>query len=200
MLKNNLISVIIVPKEGMVMLNLFKKELNISLIASIIYIVIGIVVIARPEATLSIVSKTIALLLILYGIVLTVISIRDIKEENTLIFGVLAIVMGIALLIYPNSLSILISLGLGIWFISSSVTRMKFSVLVRDITEMNWLIILISSIITLIIGISFVFMPLASAVALTKVSGIMMIVYSVIDLFEIIIIKMHIKSIEDAMV
>ncbi len=182
------------------MLNLFKKELNISLITSLIYIVIGIIVIARPEATLSIVSKTIALLLILYGIILTVINIRDIKEESTLLFGVLAIVMGIALLIYPNSLSILISLGLGIWFISSSVTRMKFSVLVRDIAEMNWLVILISSIITLIIGISFVFMPLASAVALTKVSGIMMIIYSVIDLFEIIMIKLHIKSIEDAMV
>ncbi len=181
------------------MFSVFKNELNISIISSIIYIILGGVIIANPEATLSIVSKVISLLLIVYGIIHTVLTITNFKEESTMVVGILTIVLGIALLIYPNSLSILISLGLGIWFISSSVNRIRLAVVVKDISEINWLVILISSIITLIIGISFVFLPLASAVALTTASGIMMIVYSVIDLFEIIMIKLHIKSIEDAM-
>mgnify|MGYP002857755769 CR=1 FL=1 len=178
------------------MLKVFKKELNFSLISSIIYIILGIVIISNPEETLSIVGKTVAILSIVYGSITTIINIVNIKQESSLLFGIFTIVMGIALLIYPNTLSILLSLGLGIWFIASSVTRLKFAVFLKDVREMNWLIVLAGSLITLIIGISFIFTPLASAVTLTTVSGIMMIVYSLIDIFEIIFIKRNIKAIE----
>ena len=178
------------------MLNIIKKELNVSIITSIIYIILGIVVIANPETTLTIISKAIAILAIIYGIVVTIINIANLKNEGSLLFGILLIVMGIALLIYPNSLSVLISLGIGIWFISSSVNRIKFAVLLKDIKELNWLIVLISAIITLLIGISFVFTPLASAVMVAIISGILMVIYSIIDIFEIIFIKRNMKVIE----
>ena len=104
--------------------------------------------------------------------------------------------MGISLLIYPGSLGILISLGIGIWFIASSVSRIKFAVLLKDTEELNWLVILISAIVTLMVGISFIFTPLAAAVSLTTVNGVLMIIYSVFDIFEIIFIKKNIKIIE----
>ena len=178
------------------MLKVLKKELNISIITSIIYIILGIVVISNPEATINVVGKTIAILLMLHGIAIAFLSIRNLREENTLVFGIISIVMGVILLAYPSSLSILVSLGIGIWYIASSVTRIKFAVLFKDVPEMNWILVLIGAILTLIIGISFVFTPLSSAIALTTVSGIMMIVYSVIDILEIIFIKKHIKEIE----
>ena len=178
------------------MLKILKKELNISIITSIIYIILGIVVMCNPETTLDVVGKTIAILSILHGIAIAFINITNLREENTLVFGIISIVMGVILLAYPSSLSILISLGIGIWYIASSVTRIKFAVLLKDVKEVNWILILLGSILTLIIGISFIFTPLSSAVALTTVSGIMMIVYSVIDIFEIIFIKKHIKAIE----
>ena len=182
------------------MLKNVKKELNISIISSLIYIVIGIVIICNPQITVSIVGVSVAILSIVCGAVITIINIANIKEESSLLFGIFAIVMGIALLIYPNSLSILISLGIGILFIASSVTRLKFAVVLKDSKEVNSLIILISSIITLIIGISFIFMPLISAVTLTVVSAIMMIVYAIIDIFEVILIKKNIDKIEKVIV
>ena len=177
-------------------LKIIKKELNISIISSIIYIILGIIIVLNPETTLNIVSTTISVLAIIYGMIMTIINIANIREEGNLIFGILLVVMGIALLIYPNSLNVLISLGIGIWFISSSVSRIKFAVLLKDIKELNWLIVLISAIITLLIGISFIFTPLSSAVALTTASAILMIVYSIIDIFEILFIKKNIKIIE----
>ncbi len=178
------------------MLNIIKRELNISIIASIIYIILGIIVVSNPETTLNIVSTAISIFAIVYGLVLTIINLVNIKDEGNLIFGILLIVIGIALLIYPSSLNVLISLGIGIWFISSSISRIKFAIIIKDIEEINWLVVLISAIITLIIGISFIFTPLASAVALTTISGIMMILYSVVDIVEIVFIKKHIKIIE----
>lgn len=178
------------------MLKAMKKELNMSIILSIVYVILGVIIISRPETVITVIGKVVAILGIIYGIVITIMNISDLEEENTLLRGILAIVMGIALLIYPNSLSILISLGIGILFISSSVARIRFSVFLRKVPEVNWIIILVSSIITLLIGISFVFAPLASAVTLATVSGILMIVYSVIDIFEIILLKIKMKAIE----
>ena len=178
------------------MLNIVKKELNISIITSIIYIILGIIIVLNPGETITIVCKIIAILAIIYGIIISIINISNLKEEGNLIFGVMLIVIGVSLLIYPNSLSILISLGLGIWFISSSINRIKFAVLVKDVKEFNWLIILCSAIITLLIGIAFIFTPLSTVATLTTIGGILMIVYSICDLFEIIFIKKNIKVIE----
>lgn len=178
------------------MLGIVKKELNISIVASLFYVILGIIIIAFPEQALTVVSKIVAIFAIIYGIVVTIINIANIKEGRNLLLGVLLIVMGTALIIYPSSLNVLISLGIGIWFISISVSRIRFSTFLREVEEINWLVVLISSIITLIIGISFVFAPLASAVALTTISGILMIFYSLIDIFEVIFIKKNIEAIE----
>ena len=181
------------------MLDIIKKELNVSIVTSIIYILLGVVIMLNPGITINIVSRTVAILSIIYGIIISIINIADIKEEGNLIFGILLIVLGISLLIYPSSLSILISLGIGIWFISSSVNRIKFAVLLKDSKEFNWLIILCSAIITLLIGIAFIFTPLASTVAVTTIGGILMIIYSICDMFEIFVIKRNIKVIEKAL-
>ena len=181
------------------MLDIVKRELNVSIISSIIYIIIGAIIIANPAITLTIVSTSLAVLSIIYGIIITIINIANIRDGGHLIFGVMLIVMGIALFIYPGSLNVLISLGIGIWFITSSVSRIKFAVLVKDADGINWLIILISAIFTLIIGISFIFAPLTSAVALTAASGILMIAYSILDICEVIFIKRNIKAVEKAL-
>lgn len=179
------------------MISNLKKELNVSIIASIAYILFGIVVLANPEITLGALGMTLGIFSVIYGIVLSIIGIANIREENSLIIGILLIILGITLLVYPNSLSILISIGVGLWYIVSSVAKIKFSVFLKEIPGTNWLLILIGSILTLFLGITFIFTPQISAVALTQVTGILMIVYSIIDIIEIITVKKHISEIED---
>ena len=181
------------------MFDIVKKELNVSIVSSVLYIVLGIFIVLNPDGALKAISLTIAWFAIIFGIIFTIINVTRLKKEGSLLFGILLIVMGIALLIYPESLNLLISLGVGIWFISSSVSRIKMAIMLKDIKEMNWLIILIPAILTLLIGISFVFAPLASAVTLAIITGVLMIVYSVIDIFEIVMIKKNIKTIQKAL-
>ena len=180
-------------------MNRKKVILLIAIITSIVYIVLGVIIVSNPETTINIVGTIIAVLAIIYGLIVAIINMAKIKEENSLVIGVILIVMGIALLIYPNSLSILISLGIGIWYITSSITRLRYALLLKGVPEVNWKIVLIGAIITLVIGIIFVFAPLASALALTAFSGIMMIIYSVIDLAEIVLIKKNMKDIEQVL-
>ena len=179
------------------MIDTIKKELNISIISSIVYIILGIIIFKNPETMLHSISIAIALLAIIYGLIMTIINMSKIEDSTNLTFGILLIVVGISLLIYPNSLSILISLIIGIWFISSSVSRLRLAAMIKDTDEFNWKIILIISIITLLIGISFVFTPLASAIALARITGVLMIIYSVCDISEIVFIKKNITAIQN---
>ena len=181
------------------MFDIVKKELNISIVSSIVYIILGIVIVLHPETTLNVVSIAISILAIILGLIITIINITKLKGEGNPIFGILLLVLGISLLIYPNSLNVLISLGIGIWFITSSISRIKIAVMLKDVKEVNWLVILIVSIITLLIGITFIFMPLALAVTLATISGILMIAYSICDVFEILFIKKNMKVIQNTL-
>lgn len=178
------------------MQNIIKKELNMSIIASILYAILGIIIIVNPVTTLNIVSIVISIAAIVYGIIISIINITDIKEESNLTFGILLVILGIALLIYPSSLTVLISLGVGIWFISNSVSRIKLAILLKNAKESAWLIILCSAIITLLVGISFIFTPLISAISITIANGILMVIYSIVDIFGIIFIKKNIDKIQ----
>ena len=179
------------------MLDMLKKELNISIVASIIYIVLGVIVVFNPLTALGVTGMVVSISAIIYGIIITIINIANLKEEGNLSFGILLVVMGIALFIYPNSLNILISLGIGIWFITSSVGRIKFAMRIKEVHDVNWLVILICAIITLIIGISFIFTPLSTAVGVTIFSGISMIVYGIFDISQIIFIKRNLNIIKN---
>ena len=178
------------------MLDIIKKELNVSIISSIIYIILGIIIILYPLTALTTVSIIIAVLSMIYGVIIAAINISNLKNGGSPIFGIILIFIGVALLMYPRSLNILISLVVGFWFISSSINRIKLAIMVKGNKEVNWIVILLLGIITLLIGISFVFTPLASAVTLAVVSGILMIAYSICDIIEIVFIKKNIKTIQ----
>ena len=181
------------------MLRFIKNELNLSIITSIVYFILGIIIIINPGLTIGMFSALIAILSIIYGVTISIINIVDIKSSENLVLGILLIILGIILLIYPGSLSILISLSIGIWFISSSVNRIKIAILLKGVEKFNWLMVLFSAIITLLVGMTFIFSPLVSAITLTIFGGILMMVYSLCNIFEIIVIKKNIKTIEKAL-
>lgn len=181
------------------MLRIIKNELSLSIITSIVYFILGIIIIINPGLTIGMISTMISILSIIYGITISIINIVDIKSSENLVLGILLILLGVILLIYPVSLSILISLSIGIWFISSSVNRIKIAILLKGVEGFNWLMVLFSAIITLLVGMTFIFSPLVSAITLTIFGGILMMVYSACNIFEIIIIKKNIKTIEKAL-
>ena len=181
------------------MFDIVKKELNFSIVSSIIYIVLGIIIIIYPEDALKSIGIAVAILAMIYGIIITVINITNLQNAGNPIFGILLIVTGAVLLMYPNSLGILLSLLVGIWFISNSVSRIKLAVMLKNVKGINWLLLLLISIITLLVGITFIFAPLASAITLAIIVGVLMIVYSVCDIVEIIFIKKNIKTIQKAL-
>lgn len=177
-----------------------KKKLNkliySSIVTSIFFVIIGFVLIINPKMSLGILSYLVSAFLIISGILL---FITDLRYGNTLIFfdnvltGTLSLILGILLLINPKTLSYLIPIVFGIWLVLTSVSKLRFSTFLEGTTK---LISIIISIITIICGMILILRPTFGALTVILVTGIVLVVYSVIDIIDMVIFKKHIDDIE----
>ena len=116
-----------------------KKKLNeiiyASIVMSVFFLVMGILLVVNPEISLDVISYMIATFLIINGIFLFVL---DFKLGGLLIFfdniisGVISVVLGILVLINPSLVSTFIPVVVGIWFIIVSIFKIRLSLLFDD--------------------------------------------------------------------
>ena len=72
----------------------------------------------------------------------------------------------------------------GIWIIIKSITKMQLSFNVRSVNEKSWVLILISSLITLAIGIIILVDPFETMISITMLAGILLLTTGIIDVAE----------------
>ncbi|MBO6194711.1 MAG: DUF308 domain-containing protein [Bacilli bacterium] len=176
----------------------FDKLMNISLITSIIFILIGIVLLFFTKISLEIIAYVIAGILILNGVFNI---IDDYKQFKIFYFfdgftsGLLSIILGIIIIVNQNYIAFLIPLAVGLWFIISSTFKLRMALALKDANNSNWVTTYILSLLTIIVGLCLIFNPEIAALSLTKVIGALSIIYSICDIIGAIIFKNNIKAI-----
>ena len=138
--------------------------------------------------------------IILHGIILIVLDIKSSMyyiPMDLMLVGILSVVLGIILLLKPNILSTLFTIAIGVWIILSSINSLKMAIALRD-QDVPWVLLLLFGIIDLILGIVVVFNPFTASISLMIFIGIMLIVHSIIDIVDIVIIKRDAKKISKA--
>lgn len=181
------------------MVKKLNKYINISIVISILLMILGGVIFVYPTMTLKAFSYIVSIILILFGIYLIV---EDYKFKKIWILfdfsliGILCLLLGIILLIYPNILTTLIPIFLGIWFIISGIVKFRLTSLLSNSDFNGWLISLIMSVLSVTCGILFIISPLNGAIALVSFIGVLLFVYSLSDIVNMIIFKKDINNIE----
>lgn len=170
-----------------------------SIILSIVFALIGGCMIFYSEVSLNVIAYTISAFFIALGIYLLVIDYKTIFLIDTMYFGALITLLGIILLIYPESLSILIPIVLGVWFIMFSLFKIRISLALKDYEDTPWVLSLLLSIVSLICGVLFIINPLTSASVITSAVGIVIIIYAVSNIIDMIILKKNINDIVKAL-
>ena len=166
-----------------------------SIIVSILFILIGFGMIVFPEISLDVIAYTLATIFVVLGIYLFALDNKAAYLFDTMLIGVIMIIMGILLFIYPKSFSLLIPIVLGIWIITDSLFKIRISISLREYEDVPWVISLILAIISLICGIVFLIHPLASSSVITAVFGSLIIIYAVSDIVDMIMFKRYISKI-----
>lgn len=182
------------------MKELFKKTATSIILSSIVAFIIGLIMVVAPGLSLQTIGIIAGIYIIIHGIVLIALAFSAHMlyiPFYGVISGLLSIIIGIILLAMPGILSTVFALALGIWIILSSVNIISIAITTKK-EYSNWGLLLLLGIIDLVCGIIILFNPFASSVSLVVLGGIIIMVHSVINVVDMIIIRNNVKDIEKA--
>ena len=166
------------------MKDFLKKSGWTDILVSIVFAIIGIFMILNTDSATKIISYIIGGTFIIFGVI-KIINYFALKGDfdfynYDLIYGIIAILLGIVTIIYSGLLESMLRIMIGAWIIYSGLLRLSLSLKLHKANLHIWSFSLILSIIMIIGGL---YMLLQNG-ALILTVGIIMVVYSVIDLIE----------------
>ena len=161
-----------------------KKAGWTSILTSVVFAIIGLIMIYYPESTIMFISTIIGIFFIVVGII-KIINYFIARGNSTLFsndiaWGLIAIILGLVTMVYSGTIESILRIMIGIWIIYSGFTRFNLSFRLKNINSKLWTFVLILSIIMVVGGVYVTFYPGALIVTL----GVIILIYSIIDLVE----------------
>ena len=150
------------------------------LISGILLIVCGVYALLHPAQTLMSIASLLGLATLFSGAFSLATYCTQRQElfgaKGILLDGILDIILGILLIIYPTS-ALIANLFLGvmsIWVISKGAAAIYHAVLAKEF-ERSWYILLIIGILLVLFGILALIKPIISMVAISVILGVFLI-------------------------
>ena len=166
------------------MKDFLKKSGWTDILVSLVFAVIAIFMITKSDAVVKIISYVLGGIFIIMGIV-KIIDYFASKGKSDLynydfIYGIIAIIIGLVTIFCSSLIESMFRIVIAIWIIYSGLIRLSLSLKLHTAKIKVWSVSLILSIIMIIGGIYMLF----QSGALVLTIGIIMLVYSIIDLIE----------------
>lgn len=184
---------------------LMKKFFRTSIITSIILIALGILLIFQSEATIMAISYLIGGILVALGVMAGIKFFRNTNNENKgdldLVYGIVSVILGIIVIKNPEAIASIMPIILGISIIISSATKLQYSFELKSNGNNLWKTTMLISIFSTLCGIVLLFNPFKAMTYFTKIVGVFIIIYSILDTISTYTInrnaKIFQKSIEE---
>ena len=180
------------------MIKYIKEYEKRSIISSCIMIFIASLLIVEPAIMLNTIVTIFGFGILIDGILSTILYIFIDKEHkmysNALVEGVLEIIVGLLILMNKAFMISVIPVLIGIWIIVKSIIKLQLSLNIKSQVENSWIFILISSIVTLTIGLISIIHPFDTMVTITVLSGILLLLSGVISIIESVYILINLKQ------
>ena len=156
----------------------FQKAMIIS---SVIYLVIGLVLIIWPDAARQIIIYAIGAAALLYGGYRIVdFFVRKEHLDGTIqvgvALGIACLLLGLFLIFKASVVLALLAAIIGVAIIVDSILRLQIALNLRLVGVNNWLILLITSLVTLAFGILLLFNPFTAIKVATIIAGVSLVI------------------------
>ena len=178
------------------MLKTINKYLNTSIVLSILFAVIGIILIIWPKTSLETFAYVIGTILLVYGIYnfIDSFTINPIFCLPQMTSSVLSFLLGILVFLKPSVFESLLPIVLGIFFIINGAFKTRMSFVLKNV-DSKWILSLITSVLMIICGVVLIINPRISAIMITSLIGIMLVIYAISDIVDIFVFKSKIKEV-----
>ena len=171
-----------------------KKDAMESILAAIIFLIIGVLFVRNPEAIKMTFSYIVGGIFALLGI-LKIINYFVEKGNEAffnydLVFGIIALIIGIILITQYSFINTLFRISIAIWLIYSGLIRGTTAMKLKSFELKNWWVVLVSAILMVLAGIYI--MSFAGIIEVTL--GVIMICYAVVDIINGILFMVDINK------
>jgi len=175
----------------------FNKVFTTSIFTSVVFIALGVFLLVRPDTIIRIISNIIGIIILLLGAFSLgkYFSIKEKKVDYNLIYGTICMIIGLVIILNPNALATLIPFVLGFWIIINSIVKIQYSLDLKAHNNKAYVPTLVIGLLTLVWGLILIFNPFGGAVAVTQLIGIFIIVYSILDMTDSVILHKNVKDI-----
>lgn len=160
------------------------------IVLSAVLCALGLVLILFPEFSASMLGVACGIVMILFGIVKLVgYFSRDLYRlafQYDLASGCLLILLGIVMLLRPDSLLNFICVALGIYILTDGLFKIQIAVDAKRFGLRRWWLILTEAILAAVLGLVLIFRLTDSARVLTVLLGITMLAEGILNLSTVI--------------
>ncbi len=181
------------------MKDLTKRIFWASIASTLVMLIFGILLFIFPETVIKSVAIAMGVIFIMIGVIPIINYFRFRATGFTTTFsfllGIFCIVAGLILLMNENILGTIIPILTGVWMIINSINRISISMDLRDDKIPFWVITFIYAILTLVAGVLLILDPVNGGKLVTKTIGIIICVYSALDVIDLILIRIKAKKV-----
>lgn len=181
------------------MRDLTKRIFWASIASTLVMLLFGILLFIFPETVIKSVAIAMGVIFIMIGVIPIINYFRFRATGFTTTFsfllGIFCIVAGLILLMNENILGTIIPILTGVWMIINSINRISISMDLRDDKIAFWVITFIYAILTLVAGVLLILDPVNGGKLVTKTIGIIICVYSTLDVIDLILIRIKAKKV-----
>lgn len=176
---------------------MFEKFLKRSswtdIVISIIFVLFGALLIAKPNEVVEAISVIFGILFIAMGVLkLVEYFTSETKEDYLLTIALIAVVFGVIVLFASDSIISLFRIILGIWIIATGIMDFQTTLIWKEVKSVYWTLTLLFSMLMIIAGIIILVSPNILSITI----GILTIIYAVLDIIDRIIFMNKIKDYE----
>ena len=175
------------------MIKKINEYINLSIILSVLFMIVGVLLIVWPKASLDTFAYVIGTIMIIYGIYSF--SINPALCLFQMTNSILSFLLGICVFLNPSIFESILPIVLGIFFIISGAFSSRISFIIKDIDN-SYILSLFTSILMIICGVVLIINPGNTALVITTLIGIILIVYSVSAIVDMFVFKSRVKEID----
>lgn len=181
------------------MKSFISKLIKSSLLSSLGLIILGVLLIIQSEATIITISYIVGAILIAIGLLAMIRYTKrfedPLRNELDIVYGLVCIILGILVITNPQAIASIIPFITGFIIIINSAAKLQYSIELKREKDSLWKTTMILSLITIICGLVLIFNPFKGAILLTRIVGILIIIYALLDIISTITIRRTLKRI-----
>ncbi len=170
------------------MKNIFSNYFKMSILASVIFFIFGLLLFFDPESIIVSISVVIGIIGIIFG-VFEIMLYTKTNSHTSLVSGLFSLIAGLVLILNTNILATIIPMIIGIAMLFQGIKKLEIAVSFKEQNISNWSYMLVASILSILCGILFVVNPILGAVVTTQIIGIIIMIYAVMSIIDNIAFK-----------